>query len=98
MLKKIFCIALIANIVLSSFCLHYLLKQEKVEVNIEIDKSFVEKMDMLDKKMDAMYFDSRERDTILLRLLVDIRNELKGPTIDSNLKGKVALNEGSYGK
>ena len=55
-------------------------------------------MDMLDKKMDAMYFDSRERDTVLLRLLVDIRNGSQGPTIDSNLKGKVALNEGSYGK
>ena len=60
MLKKFFCVALIANIVLSSFCLYYLLNQEKVELNIEIDKSFVEKMDMLDKKMDAMYFDSRE--------------------------------------
>lgn len=88
-LKKAFYVALILNVGLTAACYLHIIK---------IDKSNnAAKLDVIEEKMDALYFDSRQRDTILLQLLIKANEELD-PSFGKDPTGKIAFNEKNIGK
>tara|TARA_Y100000401_G_scaffold94496_1_gene80995 strand:- start:2228 stop:2497 length:270 start_codon:yes stop_codon:yes gene_type:complete len=86
-LKKLFYGSILANLVLTCLCYVLMDKVQKQTSNLN----------MIEEKMDALYFDSRQRDTILLQLLIKANEELD-PSFGKDPTGKIAFDEKNIGR